>query len=205
VNVPIYGIPGRRFIARVDLLGPVPAHDAELGACWLWTGAVSDSGYGVFRVAPGELMHAHRWMYAACVGPIPAGYQVDHLCHDWTTCELDDLPCEHRLCVNPAHLRAVPAQVNNARSNSPSAVNARKQVCLRGHPLWGGNLYLHPTRGTRHCRACQVQRAAAYEARRAMLVGAAAKRRASRAPSTGQLVLVTGFSDERAGRVSVDL
>jgi hypothetical protein len=43
--------------------------------CWLWTGHINEDGYG--RLGS---RHAHRFAYALLVGPIPAGFQLDHLC-----------------------------------------------------------------------------------------------------------------------------
>jgi hypothetical protein len=188
-RIVVRGIPGRRFMAHVDVDGPTPAHNRELGACWLWTGHVADNGYGLFRAGPDQVMYAHRWVYAHTVGEIPEGWHIDHDCHDWTVCGLDDAECEHRRCVNPAHLTAREPAANNARSGSPTAINARKDVCDHGHPFTVENTYVHPQRGTRHCRACLAETRERYERRRRMLAASAAKRRASRAPGPGQVEL----------------
>lgn len=62
-------------------------------ACWLWGGAVSSSGYGVFqRGKRGELLtRAHRFSYELHYEPIPPKLLVMH-------------SCNNKLCVNPAHL-----------------------------------------------------------------------------------------------------
>ena len=55
-------------------------------ACWPWTGSISDQGYGVFRTGM-KRTGAHRWGYAARVGPIPVGHGVLHRC--------DNRPCQN--------------------------------------------------------------------------------------------------------------
>lgn len=47
-------------------------------------------------------VRAHRFAYELFVGPIPSGYDIDHV-------------CRNRRCVNPAHLEAVPGDVNRSR------------------------------------------------------------------------------------------
>ncbi len=65
--------------------------------CWPWTGCLSLAGYGCFQG-----FSAHRFSYAALVGPIPQGLTIDHL-------------CRVRLCVNPLHLEPVTHKVNCQR------------------------------------------------------------------------------------------
>ncbi len=67
--------------------------------CWLWLGARHSHGYGTVG-RPTQL--AHRWMYQQIRGPIPQGYDLDHLCRT-------------PQCVNPAHLEPVLPSVNCQR------------------------------------------------------------------------------------------
>lgn len=110
--------------------------------CWLWTGCVDRTvGYGEFgRSVTGQRIRVHRYVYELIKGPIPLGLQIDHL-------------CRVRICVNPDHLEAVTQQENNRRGQSPTAINARKTHCNKGHELQGSNL-IRSRAGRRRCRTC---------------------------------------------------
>lgn len=113
--------------------------------CWEWGGPPASTGYGQFG-HDGRSDKAHRFAYESAVGPIPAGYEIDHL-------------CRNRICVRPDHLEAVPPRVNNLRSESPAALNARKTHCVHGHPFDELNTYMPPNRpNNRQCRTCYHQR-----------------------------------------------
>lgn len=123
----------------------------QSGDCWIWTGLIGHNGYGKTKIKFRTLL-AHRAFYEHYKGAIPDGFQVDHL-------------CAMRNCVNPDHLEAVPPHINNARSESPSALNRMKDDCKRGHPLSGDNLFVN-NRGQRICRICQRQIQARHYAKR---------------------------------------
>lgn len=119
-----------RFFRYVDPQGP----------CWLWTGAKSDRGYGLFNRGK-ELGHAnaHRVAWTLLVGEVPRGLEIDHL-------------CRVRLCVNPDHLEPVDHLENLRRGFGVGSVNAAKTSCPRGHEY---DWVLHTPKGlNRRCRRC---------------------------------------------------
>jgi hypothetical protein len=78
--------------------------DAESG-CHRWQGAHNWNGYGLVTINR-VMMGVHRAAYELLVGPIPEGYEVDHV---------RVRGCKHRDCINPEHLEAVTKQENRAR------------------------------------------------------------------------------------------
>jgi len=47
--------------------------------CWAWIGARDNRGHGNVKVA-GRVRKAHRVVYELLRGPVPGGYECDHLC-----------------------------------------------------------------------------------------------------------------------------
>lgn len=114
--------------------------------CWLWTGTLAH-GYGQF----GRNAFAHRVAYELLVGPIPQGFQIDHV-RAWG--------CVHRHCVNPAHLEAV-TQAENIQRGDAGQHQARKTHCPQGHPYDEANTYVDANaKGgpRRFCRTCRRER-----------------------------------------------
>lgn len=111
----------------------------KTATCWLWVGRCGPDGYGHFNHLRRQ-RQAHRWLWIALNGPLADDVQLDHL-------------CRVRNCVNPDHLEPVTAQVNTLRGIGPSAENARKTHCKRGHEFSPENTYVYHSR--RHCRTCR--------------------------------------------------
>ena len=143
-------------MAKLSVVERFHAKVEKTDTCWLWTAFVDQDGYGKFWDGE-QITFAHRVAYRLFVGPIPDGYQVDHV---------KERGCSHRNCVRPDHLEAVPPVVNNARSTSVSAKHGRKTHCVNGHEFTPENTYERPT-GGRHCRECRREVELRRKARRA--------------------------------------
>lgn len=121
---------------------PVP----ESG-CWLWMGAGNGNGYGQFW-HQGRMRPAHRIAYEYCVGIVPSGLFIDHL-------------CRVRCCVNPDHMEAVTNKENVLRGDGLTARHKRKTHCPYGHPYDEKNTYCYSS-GKRECRVCNMLRSRQY-------------------------------------------
>lgn len=111
------------------------------GECLIWTGATTP--YGRVSVM-GKVHGVHRVAYWMVHGPLIEGLEVDHICN-------------RPPCVEPSHLQQVERVVNWARSDGPSAMNARKTHCDHGHEFTPENTRI-TNRGGRYCRACDLER-----------------------------------------------
>lgn len=131
-----------RWAAKVDFRGA--------GGCWVWTASLTANGYGYFAPDHGPAYKgtriAHRFAFEHFIGPVRDGLVLDHL-------------CRNRACVNPDHLDPVSQRENLMRGDTIPAKRAAQTHCKHGHEFTADNIYRHPTRGTRHCRACQKSKA----------------------------------------------
>jgi hypothetical protein len=107
--------------------------------CWEWLGSHHERGYGTFWNGE-KNVKAHRWLYELLVGPIPEGFEPDHL-------------CRNTACVRPSHLEPVTHVENVLRGEGACARNARKTHCKHGHEFTDENTG-RQTGGGRYCRTC---------------------------------------------------
>ena len=130
--------------------------------CWIWQSYLGGGGYGAC-CRRGVRMPAHRLAYMAWKGPIPKGKQVHHVCHKAVVCTA--VPCIHRRCCNPAHLKAVTPKENVRAGNQPLGgwvgPHAKRTRCPQGHPYDGVN-----ANGRRICHRCQAASAKKHRRRK---------------------------------------
>ncbi len=118
----------------LDLRARLFKYTSITPGCWLWVGFRNPLGYG--HISINKRPHqAHRVMYELFKGPIPDGLTLDHLCRNPS-------------CVNPDHLDPVTMRENTLRGIGPSAMNAVKMLCKRGHP------FIVRKSGGRKCQEC---------------------------------------------------
>lgn len=131
--------------------------------CHLWTGRVDNWGYVRLNLSGWNTL-AHRAVYEAARGPIPDGYEIDHVCHTRDTSCVRGPACPHRRCLNPDHLEPVSHAENGRRMGD------RLTHCVNGHAFTPENTYDRlPAKGDsgrRDCRTCIRERQRRCKARR---------------------------------------
>jgi hypothetical protein len=114
-------------------------HVDKSGDCWLWTGALNEKGYGVFRnPETGKTTKAHKYSWVRTNGPVPSGKELAHSCHI-------------RRCVNPSHINPK-LHIDNIRDQE--VVKRNKTHCKRGHELTYANTYISSL-GYKQCITCR--------------------------------------------------
>lgn len=140
-------VPKPKLTLKERLLAHIKIN--EQTGCWEWTGSKKPAGYGQISIPTPKgayPLYAHRVAYEIYKGPIPDGYETDHL-------------CRNRGCVNPDHLEAVPQEINRIRgagsggSLSPEVIN---NVCQKGHPRTPASTGYFTLEGRRRrfCKIC---------------------------------------------------
>ncbi|HBH59473.1 MAG TPA: hypothetical protein DEP82_14495 [Arthrobacter bacterium] len=137
--------------------------------CWIFTGAIDKAGYGViYKLGTGSGKGrrnegVHRYTYRECVGEIPAGYDVDHACHNEDKSCPGGEDCVHRACCNPEHLRAATRGDNlrDGRGYDPIT------HCIKGHDVRDPDNQTRPDKrsGRVRCLTCVNQRTRDYRKR----------------------------------------
>jgi hypothetical protein len=120
---------------RATIPGILGCCEPDENGCLIWRGRINMHGYGVLHET-----RVHRLIYELIEGPIPPGLQIDHL-------------CRNRACVNADHFELVTSRENTLRGDGPTAINARKTHCKRGHAFSAKNTYINRN-GGRSCRKC---------------------------------------------------
>lgn len=111
--------------------------------CWRWKGCLSRRYAQVWL--DGRMQQASRVVYRLCVGPIPDGYDVDHV---------TKRGCRFKDCVNPAHLEAVTRAVNLERDPGRRVGSRNLTHCSEGHEYTEENTYRYAD-GRVACRICR--------------------------------------------------
>lgn len=120
----------------------------DANGCWLWTGSLTDGGYGYSSVNYKRKL-VHITSYELFKGPVPEGLRLDHLCPKLFN--LTDKAARRfiRRCFNPDHLEPVTHGENIRRGA------AQTTHCPKGHEYTPENTYRQKsgTKG-RHCIEC---------------------------------------------------
>jgi hypothetical protein len=130
----------------------------DSNACWNWTGTKVKDGYGkLTKYIDGKryAIFTHRLSWTAYNGPIPDGMIVDHTCH---TSDINNCKgaCQHRSCINPAHLR-ITTIAENLRIKRPPRINTNEDngLCHNKLHKWEVGSYTVWKSGKRTCNECR--------------------------------------------------
>ncbi len=127
--------------------------------CWNWTRQLYE-GYGriYFRGRPWSV---HRVLYLWKFHELPE--------YDFSGKFVLDHICGNRACCNPDHLQVVSNKENVLKGIGPTAKNARKEVCKRGHelsPRKGGGRQCLTCKRSEHSKAVKREYDRKYKQRK---------------------------------------
>lgn len=97
----VKGMPAKYILGHNRRKSPVMYLVDPETQCWIWQRGGTADGYGTMHYN-GVVIMATRYFYEKATGPIPDGYELDHL-------------CRNPPCVNPDHLEAVTIAENIRR------------------------------------------------------------------------------------------
>lgn len=108
--------------------------------CWVWVGALSKNGYGVFNASKKNSDLAHRYLYTLIFGKMSQKLVIRHL-------------CGNKKCVRPEHLK-VGTRKENAQDEVDNGRHywAKRKACKHGHKFEEGSFYLRGN--ARICKCC---------------------------------------------------
>lgn len=133
----------KRFLAKITI---------KRSGHWMWNAATASEGRYGMATFEKRIRPAHVVSWLLFRGPVPEwADDVDHL-------------CKVTLCVNPDHLDPKTHGDNVLTGNSPTAINARKTHCKRGHEFTEENT-CNLKAGGRGCRECSRLRPRYYKGR----------------------------------------
>lgn len=111
--------------------------------CLIWPGRKNPQGYGLWYAGKRlyGTQYAHRAVWITQHGPVPKGYEVDHICFNPG-------------CILLEHLQLLTVRENRQRRQT---WKMHKDACPQGHPYTAENIYVGRRPDGRtywKCRAC---------------------------------------------------
>jgi HNH endonuclease len=124
--------------------------------CWPVLNNIDAAGYSkVYQTSNGNsnVSMGHRIMWELFNGSIPDDMVIDHNCHNKALAnnECNGGKCEHRKCVNPAHLQMITLAENTALG--AAGVSEITGMCRKKLHKWEPENILERN-GRRWCKSC---------------------------------------------------